>query len=214
MPFFSPLGRQADALPQGTDLKRGDLHAPTNRVVLTWKWIENAFSEVFMIPLFTAVSSGFTFKTNWQGFELQQDGQTVATLKRPRVWSSEFIAATTSESWIIRRGGFWGNKGEIRDAASQQEIAAFKWGWGGKGSLLFADGQVFFVLTRGCWHPVWTVTTEAGQPVLQLHTREKSVEVHERIPLAAERLSLLVLFTLYRVQQAEEAAAAAAAVAS
>ena len=71
-----------------------------------------------MIPLSTAVSSEFTFASSWHGFELQQNGLTVATLKRPRVWSSEFIAATPSENWVIRRGGFCGNKGEIRDAAS------------------------------------------------------------------------------------------------
>ena len=32
----------------------------------------DAFSEVFMIPLSTAVSSGFTFSTNWHGFELNR----------------------------------------------------------------------------------------------------------------------------------------------
>ncbi|HXJ89634.1 MAG TPA: hypothetical protein VMS18_22660 [Candidatus Binatia bacterium] len=167
-----------------------------------------------MIPLTTAVSSGFTFKSDWQGFELYQESQTVGTLKRPRIWSSEFIADTPGGSWIIRRGGFWGNKGEIRDVASQQQIAVYKSGWGGKGSLVFADGQTFFVLTRGCWHPVWTVTTQAGQPVLELHTHEKSVEVHEDAAVAPDRLSLMVLFALYRVRQAEEAAAVAAAAAS
>jgi len=164
-----------------------------------------------MIPLSTAISSGYTFSSDWQGFELQQNGQIVATLKRPREWSSEFIAATPSGSWTIRREGFWGNKAEIRDAASQQPIAVFKSGWGGKGSLLFADGQAFFVLTRGCWHPIWTVTTQGGQPVLQLHTQEKSVDVSGDAAVAGDRLTLLTLFTLYRVRQAEEAAAVAAA---
>jgi hypothetical protein len=174
----------------------------------------DAFSEVFMIPLTTAVSSGFTFSGNWRGFEVKQNEQIVATLKRPRVWSSEFLAETPSQNWIIRRGGFWGNKGEIKDAASQQQIAVFKWGWGGKGALLFADGQTFFVVTRGCWHPVWTVTTQAGQPVLQLHTREKSVDIYQDAAVESDRLTLLVLFTLYRVREAEEAAAVASASAS
>ena len=167
-----------------------------------------------MIPLSTAVSSGFTFSSSWSGFELKQNGQIMATLKRPRVWSSEFTAATPQERWIIRRGGFWGNKGEIRDAASEQQIAVFKSGWGGKGSLLFADGHSFQLVTRGCWHPVWTVSTQAGQPVLQVHTHEKSVEVYPDSPVLGERLTLLVLFTLYRVRQAEEAALAATAAAS
>jgi hypothetical protein len=174
----------------------------------------DAFSEVFMIPPSTAVSSGFTFSSNWRGFELKQNDQIVATLRRPSMWSSNFLAATRNENWVIHRGGFWGNKAEILDAASQQTIAHFKSAWGGKGTLTFADGQTFLVVTRGCWHPVWTVTTETGQPVLQLHTREKSVELHNVAALPENRLSLMVLFTLYRVRQAEDAAAAASAAAS
>lgn len=166
-----------------------------------------------MIPLSTVVSSGFTFSSNWRGFELKQNDQIVATLRRPSVWSSNFLAATSSENWIIRRGGFWGNKAEILDASSQQPIANFKSAWGGKGTLTFADGQTFLVVTRGCWHPVWTVTTDTGQPVLQLHTREKSVEFYDAA-IPERRLALLVLFALYRVRQAEDAAVAASATAS
>ena len=174
----------------------------------------DTFPEVFMIPSPTAASSGFTFSANWRGFELKHNGQSVATLKRPRVWSADFIAEAPNESWVIRRSGFWGNKGEILDGTSQKRMATFKWGWGGKGTLTFADGEIFLVLTSGCWHPVWSVTTEAGQAVLQLLAREKSVELHEDATLRADRLRVLVLFVLYRVRQAEEAAAAAAVAAS
>src|SRR5215831_20789726 len=167
-----------------------------------------------MIPLSTAVSGGFSFTSNSRGFELKQGDRMVATLNRPRIWSSEFIAAMAGQEWMIHRSGFWGNKGEILNVASQLQIAVFKFGWGGKGDLVFADGQTFLVVTRGCWHPVWTVTTESGDPVLQLHTREKSVELHNTAAVSASRISLLVLFTLYRVRQAEEAAAVAAAAAS
>ena len=173
----------------------------------------DTFSQVFMIPSST-VSSGFTFSSNWQGFELRQNGQLVATLKRPGVWSSDFTATTPDGDWVFHRSGFWGNKGEIRDASSQQQLAVFKSGWGGKGELKFADGQTFFLITRGCWHPIWTVTNQTGQPVLSLHTQEKLVEVCEDSAVPPNRLSPLVLFTLYRVRQAEEAAAVAAAAAS
>ena len=174
----------------------------------------DTFSEVFMIPSSTAVSSGFTFVSNWRGFELKRNDQIVATLRRPSMWSSTFEASALHRKWEIRRSGFWGNKAEILDAASQQQIAVFRSAWGGKGTLLFADGQTLFVLTRGWWHPVWTVTTQTGQPVLQLHTHQKLVEVDAGAAVPADRLSLLVLFTLYRVRQAEEAAAAASAAAS
>ena len=167
-----------------------------------------------MIPLSASVSSGLTFSSDWRGFEIKQNDQIVGILRRPGVWSANFHAATSNENWIIRRGGFWGNKAEILDAASQQPMAQFKSAWGGKGTLAFADGQTFFVVTRGWWHPVWTVVTESGQVVLQLHAREKSVELHNLTALPEDRLSLLVLFTLYRVRQAEEAAEVASAAAS
>ncbi len=162
-----------------------------------------------MIPLSIVVSSGFTFSRNCRGFELKQNDKIVATIRQQSVWSSNFLAATSNENWIIRRGGFWGNKAEIVDAASQQPIAYFQSAWGGKGTLTFADGQ-----TRGWWHPVWTVATETGQSLLQLHTREKVVRLHDTAALPESRLLLLVLFTLYRVRQAEDAAAAASAAAS
>jgi hypothetical protein len=57
----------------------------------------DAFSEVFMVPRSTVVSSGFTFSSNWRGFELKQNDQIVATLKQPTVWSSNFLASTSSE---------------------------------------------------------------------------------------------------------------------
>src|SRR5215470_5859259 len=41
----------------------------------------NAFSEVFMIPLSTAVSGGFTFTSNCRGFGLRRGDQMVATLE-------------------------------------------------------------------------------------------------------------------------------------
>ena len=167
-----------------------------------------------MIPLSTAISSGLSFSSNWQGFELKQDDQLLGTLKRPRMWSSEFTAAIHNQGWLIRRSGFWGNKGEILDAASQQQIAAFKSAWGGKTSVLFVDGQVFFIVTRGLWHPVWTVRMQSSQLVLTLQAHEKTVELHADATIPADRLLLLVLLTLYRVCQAEEAAELAAAAAS
>ena len=173
----------------------------------------DTFSEVFMIPSST-VSDGFTFSSDWYGFELKHNGQVVATLKRSGVWSSDFIATTPYGDWVIHRSGFWGNKGEIRDAASQQQLAVFKSGWGGKCALQFSDGQIFFVVTRGCWHPTWRVTTQTGQPVVSIDTRERSAELYEDSVVPPNRLSLLILFTLCRVQQAEEAEVVASAAAS
>ena len=167
-----------------------------------------------MIPSSITVSSGFTFSEHSGGFELKRESLSVGRLARRSMWSSDYEVQFLHESWIIRRSGFWGSRAEIIDVASQQPIATFRSAWGGKGTLSFSDGQTFHVVTRGVWHPVWTVTSETGQPILQLHTREKSVDLQNVEAIAESRLALVVLLTLYRVRLSEEAAAAGAAVAS
>ena len=167
-----------------------------------------------MIPSSLALATALTFSEDSSGFELKRDTQSVGRLLHRSVWSSEFDVQSQYGSWVIRRSGFWGSKAEIVDAASQNPIATFRSNWGGKGTLAFADGQIFHMVTRGVWHPVWTVTTETDRTILRLHTRDKTVELQNDAVLSESRLVLLVLFTLYRVRQSDEADAAASSIAS
>jgi hypothetical protein len=173
----------------------------------------NAFSEVFMIPLTTAVSNRFTWSTlpHHQGSELKCGEEVVGTLCRPSAWSLSFEATTPQGKWTFRRCGFL--RTEIVDSATQQPIATFHPGWGGRGTLTFADGQTFLMTCKGVWRPVWTVASQSGEPVLSLHTREKFVDLSESSVHVGNgrdtRLSLLIMFTLYRIRQAEEDAATA-----
>ena len=61
---------------------------------------------------------------------------------------------------------------------------------------------------------MWTIATEGGQPVLLLHTREKTVELPAGAAVPDGRLSLLIMFAWYRKLQAEEDAASAAVTAA
>ena len=167
-----------------------------------------------MIPLPSAVSSGFTWSRlpRNRGYEFKRNGEIVGTLERTSFWSSNVLAKNEQGSWTIRKTGCLGNKCEIVDPASQQRIAKFKAAWGGRGALAFADGQTFYLERKGFWRPVWAVTTEAGVAVLSLHASERTVDISGVSGVPESRLSLLAMFTLYRVQQAEEDAAAAAVV--
>ena len=168
-----------------------------------------------MIPLSSAVSGGLTWSKlpRHQGYELTLNGDVVGTLQRPSCWSAKSLAESEAGHWMFRRAGFLGTGAEIVDSASQQPVATFKSAWSGAGLLTFADGQTFPFECKGWWHPVWSVTTESGQPVARLHVREKTVQLPEGAPVPGSRLSLLILFAWYRVLQAEEDAASAAAVA-
>jgi hypothetical protein len=167
-----------------------------------------------MIPLSSAVSGGLTWSkiSRGRGYELRLNGELVGTLRHPSFWSSSFVADTQNGCWTFRRAGFLGNRAEIVDPASEQLIATFKSCWGGGGgTLTFADGQTFHLECKGWWRPVWSATTGNGQPVLHLHTREKTVEFPAGATVPHSRLSLLIMFAWSRVLQAEEDAASAAA---
>jgi hypothetical protein len=122
------------------------------------------------------------------------------------MWSQKFEAETQDGHWTFRRTGFWRTHCEIVNA-SGQVIASTNLGYG-RGTLTFADGQSFQISHQGWWRPVWTVTTDGGQPLLYIHVREKTVE--PALPEAASRASLLTLFVWYRILQAEEDAASVA----
>ena len=169
-----------------------------------------------MIPLSTAASSRFTWSDlpRHQGSQLKYGEEVVGTLCRPSAWSFRFEATTPDGKWAFRRCGFF--RTEIVDSTTQQQIATFTPGWGGRGRLAFADGQTFLVSCKGVWRPIWTVASENGEPVLSLHKHEKFVELTESSVHVSNtrdpRLSLLIMFTLYRIRQAEEDAATAVVV--
>jgi len=168
-----------------------------------------------MIPFSSALSGELTFSRipRSRNYELKLNGETVGTLVRPSMWCAKYVAETEHGRWTFRRAGFLGSGAEILDADSNQTIATLKCSWGMGGTLTFADGERFRLECRGWWRPVWTVITGTGQPVLHLHTREKTVELPAGAAFSESRLAQLVMFVWYRVLQAEEDAATAATVA-
>jgi hypothetical protein len=165
-----------------------------------------------MIPL-SAVSGTLNLsKTSHRNYELKLNGEVVGTLNRPSLWSQRFVADSQDGRWSFRRSGFCGS--EIVDTESGQQIAFCKWTWGGKGQLTFADGQTYQIGHEGFWRPVWTVSKESREIVLQLHTREKRAELPDNTTMPDGRIALLILFTWYCVLKAEDDAAAAVMVAA
>lgn len=168
-----------------------------------------------MTPLQTIASTRFTWSTlpNSRGFELTRNGEILGTLRRPSIWSQNVVATTPQGDWIFRPSGFWRTEAEVVDANSRHTLATFKTKWSRSGTLTFADGQVFQLEYKRAWRPRWTVTNKAGEIVLALRVREKSVEIERGLVISEPRLALLILFTLCRVRQAQEDAASAAMVA-
>jgi hypothetical protein len=151
-------------------------------------------------------SANVTWTEHWRGYELKINNAVVATLQQPSFWSSDIVASTIGGTWDFRTFGVLNRRVEILDAATRQLCATIETSWGGRTTLTFADGQTFELEASGWWHPVWSVTGSDGTTVLQLHKRERSVEVTNGAHVPNDRL----LLTLYRIRQADQDASAAA----
>jgi hypothetical protein len=177
---------------------------------------ESGFSELFVIPLSSARSGVLVWSKVPHGrdYELRLNGHLVGQLSRPRAWSTNFVAETESRSWNFRRGGLLGTEAEVIDSRSGKRLAQFKARWG-KGILAFADGQKFRVESKGIFRAVWSAMLENGQPCLEVHAKEKTVDMmRPASSIPDERLTLLIMFLWYRKLQADEDAGGSAVGAS
>jgi len=169
-----------------------------------------------MIPTSTATSTRITWSRirHSRNYQISMGTEVLGSLKRPSFWSCEFIAETQGGRWLLRRTGFFRNNAEVVDAETGRQIATFQSDWGGGGTLAFYDGQSFRLASSGWLRPVWTFSSEQGQPVLSMHRRERTFQLPGSFAVSDSRLALLMTFILYRVQQAEEEAATGALIAA
>ena len=167
-----------------------------------------------MIPICSAISGELVWsKTPYKrGYELKRNGEIVGTLQRKSCWSSEFHAESAYGSWKFRRTGCFRTGSEIVDSISGAQIAILKPNWSGGGALDFSDGLTFRLTSKGFWRPVWTVLAASGQPVLSIHSREKTVDLPRELHLPEDRLIVLAIFAWHIMQQASKDAASAAVV--
>jgi hypothetical protein len=124
------------------------------------------------------------------GYELKRNDEIVGSLQRTSFWSSEFRAKSAHGSWRFRRTGCFRTGMEIVNSNYGTRIAILKPNWSSGGTLAFSDGLTFRLISRGFWWPVWTVLADSGQPVLRIHSREKTVVLATE-PVSEDKLILL-----------------------
>jgi hypothetical protein len=163
----------------------------------------------------TSRRSGFSWTRlpHNRGYELKHNSQVIGTVQHSPHWASDFVAASASSEWTFRRAGFLGVGATILDAHSQETIATFKAVWPNRGTLVFSDHQKFDLHCKGLWDPLWTIRGQAGEIIVSLHGREETISFGDLRSIKEERLVLMIMFALYRLQQAEEYAASTAMVA-
>jgi hypothetical protein len=144
------------------------------------------------------------------GFELKQNGETVARLQKPRFWSCSMKAEVEGGRWTFSRAGFWRNTTVVIDEDSKAVLARLTRSWSGVGTLMFSDGQTFQVSPLSFWNVVWAVKSASGQLVMRIHSRRKRAELFSDRGVSGSRAILLALLAWQCIKQQEEDAASAA----
>ena len=145
-----------------------------------------------------------------QGFELKPNGEVVARLNKPSLWSCSMQAEAQGERWTLSRIGFWRNTTVAVDDGSKAAVASLKRRWSGVGTLRFSDGQTFRVSPTGFWRTVWEVKSDNGRLLMRIESRKKRVELLSQEGVSGSRATLLALLAWQCVRQEEEDGAAAA----
>jgi hypothetical protein len=166
-----------------------------------------------MISISSAIRSEMVWsKTPHRcGYELTYNREIVGSLQRMSFWSSEFRAESAHGSWKFRRTGCFRIGTEIIDSQSSTRIALFKPNLSGGGMLQFSDGLALRITSQGFWRPVWSVLAESAQPVMRIHSRQKTMELLGEWNLPEDRLTLVAIFAWHIMRQASEDAAASVA---
>lgn len=107
-----------------------------------------------------------------QDFELRaHSGEVIATIRRPRWWSSLAEVEGVGCRWTFERKGFWQRRVEIHSVGTGDRAAVFYYNWSGAGRLEYPDGRVFHWKQGNFWGTKWVWTDETGQPLVGFHTR-------------------------------------------
>lgn len=102
-------------------------------------------------------------KGGWgRNYELQnENGEIIATLKRPRWWSDYAEVDAPGNRWTFEHKGLMRRVIVIRSMGTGDQPATYE-----KGRLKFPDGREFLWRQNNLWGTKWVWTTEDGQPVL------------------------------------------------
>lgn len=107
-------------------------------------------------------------RTAKRTYELDMDGQTVATLYQPSVWHQERLVVTADGRWRFARVGVLRQRLVIADADTGAEVAQMaRSDWTRKGTLTLPDGRQYLWRSGGFWGSKWVWLDAAEQPLLR-----------------------------------------------
>ncbi len=144
-----------------------------------------------------------------RSYELQFDGELVATLRFHSGCGSLATAETVGGRWTIKREGFLTPRITVRVSGTDANVAVFYPSLGGGGELVFAGGDRYIWKCTSFWRCEWAFLSTGNAPLLQFH-RNGFVKMSSqvRVMSAAPATNLLALLGWYLVIVTSEDAAA------
>lgn len=151
-----------------------------------------------------------------RGFELRGDGNVFGSLKWQKRFGSLAEAVTADGEWTFKRSGFLHPHVTARNANSDQDIAVFKPGWTGTGTLELTTGLKLAWVNKNFLHSAWAFIDQNKEDVLRFQSRPglMKLNVQVEIPKDLPEVPLLACLGMYLLfmMQEENAAATAAMV--
>ena len=151
-----------------------------------------------------------------QNYELRFGNDLVATLKFPKMLSSNAVAESGDGSWALERSGVFDTKITIRRIESQTPLASFTRKAFKTGGFIQLEGGKTFKIRNDFWGQTHELMTEEGESLFELKSRgffKHFVDVHmNRSALQVEEFPSLLMFLFYILLLARRDAAVHSAV--
>lgn len=100
-------------------------------------------------------------------YRLEAPDGGVAELRFEKAFGTLATLTTARGVWTFKRVRFFSPTITVRRAGSDEDLAAFKFGWSGAGELRWASGAVRTFRRCGFMRPEWSFLTEAGEELVQ-----------------------------------------------
>ena len=134
-------------------------------------------------------------------YELRFGPDLVATVRFPKMLSSNAVAESGDGSWLLERTGVFNIKTTIRRRGSESLLASYTAKAFKSRGLIQIEGGKTLVVRNDIWNSTHELTTEDGESLIELKSRgffKHFVDVKmNRRSLQFEELPSLVMFLFY-----------------
>lgn len=105
-----------------------------------------------------------------RSYDLRAGEETLGTLR----WERGTLAAADlgDDHWTFKREGFWHPRVTVRAAGSTTDLAIFRPGWSGAGTLELSPARSVQWRAANMWHSQWAWHEADGRPLLHFKSRQ------------------------------------------